>query len=46
MEIFDEEVSLADAPKTGDSSLILAAISALSGLGYAGLTFTTRRKEQ
>ena len=46
VEIEDEEVPLADAPKTGDSSLILAAISALSGLGYAGLTFTTRRKEQ
>ena len=44
-EIADEEVPLADAPKTGDSSLILAAISALSGLGYAGLNFTTRRKE-
>lgn len=46
LEIPDEEVPLADAPKTGDGSLILAAISALSGIGYAGITFTTRRKEQ
>ena len=46
MEIPDEEVPLADAPKTGDGSLILVAISALSGIGYGAVTFTTRRKEQ
>lgn len=45
-EIPDEEVPLADAPKTGDGTLILAAISVLSGMGYASLSFTTRRKEQ
>ena len=45
-EIPDEEVPLADAPKTGDGSLILAAISALSGIGYAGLTLAARRREQ
>lgn len=46
VEIPDEEVPLADAPKTGDGSVILAVISALSGAGFAGISFTTRRKEQ
>jgi len=46
VEIPDEEVPLADAPKTGDGSLILAAISALSGIGYGAVTFTSRRREQ
>ena len=45
-EIPDEEVPLADAPKTGDGSVILAAISALSGIGYAGLNFTGKKKER
>lgn len=46
LEIPDEEVPLADAPKTGDGTLIMAAISALSGIGYAGLNFTGKKKER
>ena len=46
MEIPDEEVPLADVPKTGDGTAILAVISALSGMGYAGIQFSAKKKEQ
>lgn len=40
----DRRVLPAESPATGDSSLILAAISTLSGVGYASLSITARRK--
>ncbi|MBR6816882.1 MAG: Cna B-type domain-containing protein [Clostridia bacterium] len=42
MTILDEEVPLAEAPKTGDVSTVLMATSALAG---AGLMFTGRKKK-
>ena len=40
--ILDDDVPLADVPKTGDPLTVLAAISALSGAGL----FLTRKKRE
>ena len=43
LEILDEEVPLADAPKTGDISSLWAA---LSGLALGGLGLLNRKRKE
>ena len=45
VEIPDDEVPLADAPKTGDTSLLWLAISGLSGAGMLGLKRKSKNEE-
>ena len=45
-EILDEEVPLADVPKTGDASALWLALSALSGASLAGVSFLGRKKRE
>ena len=45
IQIIDEEVPLADVPKTGDPMSIYAATAALSGVGLAVLGLTGKKKE-
>ena len=45
-EIPDEDVPLANIPKTGDTSALWMALSALSGVGLAGMLFLGRNKKR
>jgi len=45
-EIFDEDVPLADAPKTGDTITLWLALSALSGTGLASVSFLDHKKRK
>lgn len=45
IEILDGQVPLADVPQTGDASVILAALSAFSAIGLAGLQLTKKRED-
>ena len=45
-EILDEEIPLADVPKTGDASALWLALSALSGMGLAGVSTLGRKKRE
>jgi len=44
VEILDEEVPLANVPKTGDTTILYAALTTLSGLGLAALGL--KKKEE
>ena len=46
VEIPDEDVPLANIPKTGDTSALWMALSALSGIGLAGMLFLGRNKKR
>lgn len=46
IEIDDEEVPLAAAPKTGDPTILLAAVSLFSGAGLAVLNRTSKEEEE
>ena len=46
MEIPDEEVPLAEAPVTGDASVIFGGMSAFSAIGMAVLQFFGRKKRE
>ena len=46
INILDEDVPLADVPKTGDVSIVFAVMSALSGTGLAALTLTKKKEEK
>ena len=46
IEIPDEEVPLADAPKTGDSAILWAAMSVLSGGGIVAINSKKTKKEE
>ena len=45
VDILDEEVPLADAPETGDASILWAAMSVLSGGGIVALNRKKRDEE-
>ena len=45
-EILDEEIPLADVPKTGDASTLWLALSALSGTSLAGVSLLGRKKRE
>ena len=45
-EILDEEIPLADVPKTGDASALWMMMSVLSGSGLAGMAFLGRKKRE
>ena len=45
-EILDEEIPLADVPKTSDASTLWLALSALSGTSLAGVSLLGRKKRE
>ena len=45
VDIPDERVPLADAPKTGDAMLLYAGMTALSGVGLAGLGLKKKKED-
>jgi len=45
VELPDEEVPLADAPKTGDAMILYMGMTALSGMGLLGLGLTKKKEE-
>ena len=46
VDIAEEDVPLANVPKTGDASALWLALSALSGMGLAGVTVLGRKKRE
>ena len=45
-ELPEDDVPLAEVPKTGDASILWFALSALSGAGLVGLNLTKKREDE
>jgi len=46
VEIFDEEIPLAEVPETGDSMFLWLAASAMSGLGMIGVNLGGKKRKE